>query len=284
MTQEVFLCSINNILNGYCGEDCKFCTQSTRYNIEIGRYRLKNIAEIVAEAKLAKANGALGYCLVTSSKGLNKKLTNFIAEAATAIKAEIDNINIIGCNGTATVEQLKFLKANGVDSYNHNLETSENYYKEICTTHAWSERYQTCLNVKEAGLQLCVGGVFGMGESLEDRKSLIDAIISLNPESVPLNFFIPNEDLPLKERTIEKEAALEIIADVRSKLGEQALLMIAGGREQLFTGFEKEMFQAGANSIVIGDYLTSKGEKPNADIEMLKNLNIEIATSCPDFE
>ena len=284
MTQEVFLCSINNVLNGYCGEDCKFCTQSTRYNIEIGRYKRKDIPRIVEEAKLAKANGALGYCLVTSGKGLNEKMTSFIGETATAIKKEIDNINIIGCNGIATLEQLKYLKANGVDSYNHNLETSKDYYDEVCTTHSWDERYQTCLNAKEAGLQLCTGGVFGMGESLEDRKNLIDAIISLKPESVPLNFFIPNEDLPLKERTIDKDAALEIIADVRSQLGEQALLMIAGGREQLFSGFEKEMFEAGANSIVIGDYLTSKGEKPNADREMLEKLNIEIATTCPDFD
>ncbi len=284
MTQQVFLCAINNVLNGYCGEDCKFCTQSTRYNIEIGRYKRKDIPRIVEEAKLAKANGALGYCLVTSGKGLNEKMAQFIGETATAIKKEIDNINVIGCNGIATLKQLQHLKANGVDSYNHNLETSKNYYNKICTTHSWDERYQTCLNAKEAGLQLCTGGVFGMGESLEDRKALIEAIISLKPESVPLNFFIPNEDLPLKERTIDKEAALEIIADVRSQLGEQALLMIAGGREQLFSGFEKEMFDAGANSIVIGDYLTSKGENPSADKEILEKLNIEIATTCPDFD
>jgi len=284
MEKEIFLCAINNILSGYCGEDCQFCTQSTRYNVAIDRYKLKTIAQIVEEAKIAKSRGAIGYCLVTSGKGLNKKMTNYIAEAATAIKQEIDNINIIGCNGIASLEQLKFLKENGVDSYNHNLEASKNYYKNICTTHAWEERYQTCVNAKEAGLMLCTGGILGMGESTEDRNSLLDSIASLEPESVPLNFFIPNEELPLKERSIELKEGLEIIAKVRGLIGEQALLMIAGGREELFSGKEKEMFDAGANSIVIGDYLTSKGENPNADLKMLKRLNLTVATTCPDFE
>jgi len=283
MEKEIFLCAINNILNGYCGEDCKFCTQSTRYNIEIGRYKLKTIPQIIEEAKVAKSRGALGYCLVSSGKGLNKKMTDFVSEAATAIKNEIENINIIGCNGIATLEQLKTLKANGVDSYNHNLESSKEYYDEICTTHSWEERYQTCVNAKEAGLQLCTGGVVGMGETAEDRNNFIDAILSLEPMSVPLNFFIPNPDLPLTERNINKDEALKIITKVRKGLGEQALLMIAGGREHLFSGFEKEMFDAGANSIVIGDYLTSKGEESNVDLEMLKNLNLKVATECPDF-
>jgi len=282
MKKQIFLCAINNILSGYCGEDCKFCTQSTRYEVDIDRYKLKDIPQIVAEAKIAKARGAMGYCLVTSGKGLNNKIMNFVADAATAIKKEVENINIIACNGIATLEQLQYLKANGVDSYNHNLETSKEYYDQICTTHSWDERYQTCLNVKEAGLQLCSGGVLGMGESVADRQKLVDAIISLKPESVPLNFFIPNDSLPLTERSIELDDALKIITEVRERLGEELLLMIAGGREQLFSGHEKEMFEAGANSMVIGDYLTSKGESSGIDLEMLESLNLEVATSCPD--
>lgn len=283
MKKEIFLCAINNILNGYCGEDCKFCTQSTRYNIEIGRYKLKTVPQIVEEAKIAKSRGALGYCLVSSGKGLNKKMTDFVAEAATAIKNEIEHINIIGCNGIATLEQLKVLKANGVDSYNHNLESSKEYYDQICKTHSWEERYQTCLNAKEAGLQLCTGGIIGMGETIEDRNNFIDSILSLEPMSVPLNFFIPNPDLPLTERNIDKDEALKIITKVRNGIDERALLMIAGGREHLFSGFEKEMFDAGANAIVIGDYLTSKGEDSDVDLKMLKRLNFDIATECPDF-
>jgi len=283
MSKEITLCSINNVLNGYCAEDCKFCTQSTRYDTDINKYKLKTVAQIVEEAHIAKSKGALGYCLVTSTKGLNKKIVSFIAETATAIKKEIDDIIIIACNGTAEVDQLKFLKDHGVDSYNHNLETSKAYYKNICTTHPWEERYQTCLNVKEAGLMLCAGGVFGIGESEADRVSLMNSILSLQPESVPLNFFIPNKDLPLTESNINKTQALEIITKMRSELGEMPLLMAAGGREGLFNGSEKEMFDAGVNSIVIGDYLTTKGENPDSDLNMLKDLNLSIATECPDF-
>ena len=280
MNREIFLCAINNILSGTCKEDCKFCTQSVRYHAKIKRYNYKSIDTIVEEAKRAKANGALGYCLVTAGKGLDDKKVDFVSRTAKAIKKKVKGLNLIACNGTASTEQLRFLKESGIDSYNHNLETSKEYYREICTTHSWEERYQTCLNVKEVGLQLCSGGIWGMGESLEDRESLLKAIVYLNPDSVPLNFYIPNPALPIKSRNISKDEALEIIKKARESLGEDKLLMVAGGRELLFSGFEKEMFSTGANSIVIGDYLTTKGEEPLKDKIMLEKINLKIATSC----
>ncbi len=280
MNREIFLCAINNILSGTCKEDCKFCTQSVRYHAKIKRYNYKSIDTIVEEAKRAKANGALGYCLVTAGKGLDDKKVDFVSKTAKAIKKEVKGLNLIACNGTASTEQLRFLKESGIDSYNHNLETSKEYYREICTTHSWEERYQTCLNVKEVGLQLCSGGIWGMGESLKDRESLLKAIVSLNPDSVPLNFYIPNPALPIKSRNISKDEALEIIKRARESLGDDKLLMVAGGRELLFSGFEKEMFSAGANSIVIGDYLTTKGDEPLKDRLMLEKINLKVATSC----
>ena len=280
MKKEIFLCAINNILSGTCLEDCKFCTQSVRYHADIERYNYKSIDVIVAEAKQAKAHGALGYCLVTAGKGLDDKKVDFVARASVAIKQEVDNLNLIACNGTASVEQLRYLKEHGIDSYNHNLETSKAYYETICTTHPWEERYQTCLNVKEVGLQLCSGGIWGMGESNKDRESLLDAIISLKPESTPLNFYIPNNALPIKGRNITKAEALEIIKKARRGLGEDRLLMVAGGRELIFGGNEKEMFDAGINSIVIGNYLTTTGDAPIKDKEMLHSVGYKIATSC----
>lgn len=280
MNRKIFLCAINNILSGTCKEDCKFCTQSVRYHAKIKRYNYKSIDTIVEEAKRAKANGALGYCLVTAGKGLDDKKVDFVSRTAKAIKKEVKGLNLIACNGTASTEQLRFLKESGIDSYNHNLETSKEYYREICTTHSWEERYQTCLNVKEVELQLCSGGIWGMGESLEDRESLLKAIVSLNPDSVPLNFYIPNPALPIKSRNISKDEALDIIKKARESLGDDKLLMVAGGREPLFSGFEKEMFSAGANSIVIGDYLTTKGEEPLKDKIMLEKINLKVATSC----
>ena len=278
--QPIFLCAINNILSGTCQEDCKFCTQSVRYHADIERYNYKEISDIVKEAKTAKENGALGYCLVTAGKGLDDKKVDFVARAAEAIKAEVEGLNLIACNGTANKEQLTYLKKHGIDSYNHNLETSERYYAEICQTHAWSERYETCENAQSVGLTLCSGGIFGMGETEEDRDELLKAIASLSPMSTPLNFYHPNPALPIKTRNIEKAEALEIISKARSLLGEDRLLMVAGGRELLFNGHEDEMFKAGANAMVIGNYLTTQGLAPNKDQAMLEAFGYEVATSC----
>ncbi len=278
--QPIFLCAINNILSGTCKEDCKFCTQSVRYHADIERYTYKAIDQIVEEARAAKDNGALGYCLVTAGKGLDDKKTTFVADAARAIKSEIEGLNLIACNGTANKEQLRYLKEHGIDSYNHNLETSENYYPEICQTHSWQERWQTCSDAKSVGLTLCTGGIFGMGETAEDRNELLDAIASLEPESTPLNFYHPNPALPIKSRNLTQPEAIDIIKKARELLGEERLLMVAGGRELIFSNEEAKMFEAGANAIVIGNYLTTSGQAPHKDLDILKNLGYEIAIDC----
>ena len=280
MSKQIFLCAINNILSGTCLEDCKFCTQSVRYHADIERYNYKKIDQIVQEAKIAKHHGALGYCLVTAGKGLDDKKVDFVARAAQAIKKEVSGLNLIACNGTANKEQLIYLKEHGLDSYNHNLETSERYYAKICSTHPWSERYETCENVKSVGLALCSGGIFGMGEEKEDRDALLASIASLSPESTPLNFYHPNPALPIKTRNIELDEAVAIIKKARGLLGEEKLLMVAGGRELLFTGKEQLMFESGANAIVIGNYLTTEGIEASTDNKMLDSLGYEVATSC----
>jgi biotin synthase len=278
--KNIFLCAINNILSGNCNEDCKFCTQSVRYKADINRYNYKDINQIVKEAKIAKENGALGYCLVTAGKGLDDKKVEFVAKVAKQIKFSIKGLNLIACNGTANKEQLLYLKKNGIDSYNHNLETSKDFYKTICTTHSWEERYQTCENIKSVGLDLCTGGIFGMGESQKDRDELIKAFSSLKPQSTPLNFYHPNSSLPIKASNITTSEAIEIIKKSRFSLAKDTLLMVAGGRELLFEGDEKAMFEAGANAIVIGNYLTTKGQSPIQDKDIIKNIGYTIATSC----
>ncbi len=278
--KNIFLCAINNILSGNCNEDCKFCTQSVRYKADINRYNYKDINQIVKEAKIAKESGALGYCLVTAGKGLDDKKVEFVAKVAKRIKSSVDGLNLIACNGTANKEQLLYLKKNGIDSYNHNLETSEEFYKTICTTHSWQERYQTCEDIKSVGLDLCTGGIFGMGESQKDRDELIKAFSSLKPESTPLNFYHPNPSLPIKASNITTNEAIEIIKKSRQLLGDDKLLMVAGGRELLFQNNERLMFEAGANAIVIGNYLTTKGQSPIKDKDIIKNIGYTIATSC----
>jgi len=269
----VYLCAISNISSGNCSEDCKFCTQSAHYNTNINVYKEKPINDIIHEAIQAKKNKASGFCLVTSSKGLNDKKLEYICKVAHQIKKEVD-ISLIACNGVASKEQLKELKKVGIKRYNHNLETSKDFYPNICSTHSWEERYTTCENVKEVGLSLCVGGILGLGESKEDRYHMLKSIKSLSPDGIPLNFYIPNQNLPIKQRNITKEEALFWIKEYRKDF--EGILMIAGGREFVFKDKWIEAIKAGANAIVIGNYLTTIGEKTNKDLEILNKYNIKI--------
>ena len=279
MSKSIFLCSISNISSGSCAEDCGFCTQSAKHHANIETYKYKSIDQIVLEAKTVTSYGALGFCLVTSGLGVSDKKLSFVCEAAKAVKAELPNIHLIACNGIASIEQLKELKKAGVDSYNHNLESSKEFYATICSTHSWDDRYQTCLNVKESGLTLCSGGIFGLGESHEDRASFIQSIKELSPSTMPLNFYHPNPALPLHAKPLSEEEALAIITEVKSHLP-QTMLMVAGGREITFKNRQCDIFKAGADAIVIGDYLTTKGQPPIKDLEMIEALGYEIAKSC----
>jgi len=279
MKKSIFLCAISNISSGSCAEDCGFCTQSAHHHANIERYKYKPIEQIVFEAHNATKNGAIGFCLVTSGLGLDDKKLAFVCEAARAVKAELPDIHLIACNGLATIEQLRILKDAGINSYNHNLESSESFYNTICTTHSWQERYQTCLNVHAVGLSLCSGGIFGLGESKEERTAFIQSVKSLAPDTMPLNFFIQNPALPLKTEPLSEKEALDIIKEVRAALP-NTRLMVAGGREITFTSADCDIFEAGADAIVIGDYLTTKGELPERDRSMITRLGYEIATLC----
>jgi len=277
MNQEIFLCSICNINSGTCLEDCKFCSQSVRYKADIERYKQKDIKLIQEEARKARDNGALGFCLVTADKGLNDKTLAFVCSVAKAVKEVAPELRLIACNGTASVEQLLTLKEAGVKAYNHNLETSENFYKEICTTHPWSERYETCQNVNKAGLTLITGGIFGLGEKQEDRVSMLESLASLNPTSVPINFYHHNEALELEPNSLDIEEAFSLIALTRKMIPKADRIMVAGGRELMFGDRQSEIFKYGANSIVIGNYLTTSGRAMNKDLDMLDSLQLEVA-------
>ncbi len=279
---KIFLCSICNINSGTCNEDCKFCSQSVKYSADIERYKQKPLDDILEEAKAAEASGALGFCLVTAQKGLTDKTLRFVCEVAKAVKAEVPRLRLIACNGTASLEQLLTLKEAGVAAYNHNLESSERYYAEICTTHGWDERYETCQNVNKAGMVLITGGIFGMGETQEDRVSMLKALASLNPTSVPINFYHHNPALPLKPNDLTADEALELVKLTRKLIPNADRIMIAGGREMMFQERQSEIFEAGANAIVIGNYLTTSGRERSKDLEMLKNLGLEIAKSPED--
>ncbi|MCW9025730.1 MAG: biotin synthase [Thiovulaceae bacterium] len=277
MQNKIFLCSICNINSGTCKEDCKFCSQSVRYKADIERYKQKPIDDILSEAKTARDNGALGFCLVTSDKGLSEKTLEFVCNTAKVLTKEVPELRLIACNGTATLEQLLILKEAGIKAYNHNLETSRDFYPQICTTHPWDERYETCQNVNKAGLVLISGGIFGLGETREDRISMLESLKSLNPTSVPINFYMHNEALKLNPSTITTDEALSLIKLTREMIPDAERIMVAGGRELMFGKRQNEIFKFGANSIVIGNYLTTSGRMMSKDLDMLKSLNLEIA-------
>jgi biotin synthase len=277
VSEKIFLCSICNINSGTCKEDCKFCSQSVRYKADIERYKQKPIETICQEAVQARDNGALGFCLVTADKGLTDKTLDFVCDVAKEVQKVAPELRLIACNGTATVAQLVTLKEAGIKAYNHNLETSEAFYPQICTTHPWSERYETCQNVNEAGLVLISGGIFGLGESQEDRRSMLASLKSLNPTSVPINFYHHNVALELEPNPLTTDEALALIKLTRETLCDADRIMVAGGRELMFKERQAEIFKNGANSIVIGNYLTTKGRVMSQDLEMLKSLGLDIA-------
>ncbi|MBM0637717.1 biotin synthase [Campylobacter sp. VicNov18] len=276
---QIMLCAISNIASGNCSEDCKYCTQSAYVKTNIQKYRCKDLSQIVLEAKIAKKNEALGFCLVTAGLGLDDEKLEYVCKAARAVHKEVPNLLLIACNGMASVEQLKELKKAGIFSYNHNLETSKEFFPQICTTHTWESRFQTNLNAKEAGLMLCCGGIYGMGESEEDRYSLRKSLQELNPFSSPINFFIANENLNLKVPKLDADEALNIIRQSKQALPD-CVIMVAGGREFVLEDRQYEIFQAGAGAIVVGDYLTTKGEAPSRDIMKLKQMGFTFASEC----
>lgn len=282
MTQKIFLCSICNINSGTCNEDCKFCSQSVKYKADIERYKQKPMDQILTEARKLESLGALGFCLVTAQKGLDDKTLEFVCNVASTLKREVPRLRLIACNGTASVEQLVELKKAGVAAYNHNLETSRAFYAQVCTTHPWDERYETCENVNSVGLKLISGGIFGMGESQEDRLSMLYALKELNPVSVPLNFYHHNPALPLNPSPLSVDESLELIRLSRSILANADRIMIAGGREITFKERQHEIFEAGANSIVLGNYLTTAGREAHTDLEMLQRLGLKIALTPED--
>jgi len=272
----IYLCAISNIRSGSCNEDCKFCTQSAKNRANIKRFKKKEIKDIINEAKIARKYRASGFCLVTSGKELDEDTLDYVIAATKAILKEVD-ISIIACNGLASYEMLKELKKAGVKIYNHNLESSKEFYKNLCTTHDWEDRFKTCQNVKKAGLRLCSGGIFGVGESLEDIDSLILSLKELDVDGIAINFFVPNKNLPITPQ-YDKSYAIEVINRFKKSFFDK-ILMIAGGRELIFKDII-EAINTGANSVVIGDYLTTKGEKRSKDLELLKKFNIKIANEC----
>ena len=272
--EDVKICSIVNAKSGRCVEDCSFCAQSSSFKTDAPETELMSVEEMVAAAKEAEAFGANEFSIVASGTKMDdrKELDKVIA-AVRRIKAET-KLETCCSLGLMELDDLKELKAAGLDRCHHNLETAASFFNEIVTTHTYEDEVKAVQNAKEAGLQVCVGGIFGMGETFAQRVELAFSIRELGTQSLPINFLKPIEGTGLDHlETIEYYDALKTIALLRLVLP-KIDLFVCGGREEVMTDKQEQLFSAGANGILGGNYLTTKGQDPKRDIEMIQSLGL----------
>lgn len=276
----VDLCSIGNVKSGSCSENCSFCAQSAHHpGDESPVYGLKSPDEIVAQAKAAAAAGAKRFCMVSQGRGplyggQQGKEFEVILETVRRI---IDEAAIKPCCalGEVSPDQAIALREAGVTRYNHNLESSEHFFPQVASTHTWRDRVRTIENLKAAGIEACTGGILGMGESWEDRVDMALALRELEVESVPLNLLNPRPGTPMGDRPkLDPYEALKAIAIFRLVLPEQ-IIRYAGGREVVMGELQGLGLQAGINAMLVGNYLTTLGQPPERDREMLASLGLE---------
>ncbi len=270
----VSICSIISAKQGRCTEDCRFCSQSSMYQTEITKFPLiekRKIAEAVEKGKEYKSN-CVG--VVTSGYSLedNDNFNRICDDAYELSRANGPPVHT--SIGTITSTMAKKLVSSGVEMINHNLETSEGYYKNICTTHTYKDRVETIEIAKKEGLRICSGGIFGVGENVEDRLDLAFKLKELDVDTIPLNFLNPAKGTPSSSgKPLEPMEILKIIAVFRYIIPGKEL-KVAGGREENLRDVQSWMFYAGANSTMIGDYLTTKGKLPEDDLQMIKDLGL----------
>jgi biotin synthase len=276
--RTVQLYFLMNAKSGLCPEDCGYCSQSKASTAEIPRYNLLNREQLLAGAADAAQRGAKTYCIVISARGPNERELAAVEEIVPEIKAR-HGLEICACLGLLTQNQADRLAACGVNKVNHNLNTSGEHYAQICTTHTYHDRVDTLRAVRAAGMQLCSGGIIGMGEGPRDVVSMAFALRELGVESIPVNFLNPVEGTPLAgPTTLTPTYCLKTLAMFRL-VNPSSELRIAGGRELHLRSLQPLGLYA-ANSIFVGDYLTTKGQLPEADYAMIRDLGFEITESA----
>jgi len=265
------LCSILNAKSGLCSQDCKFCAQSVRHRTDVPVYGLKEKEEIVEAAQNAKAIGAERFGIVTSGNKLTNKEVDRIAQAISEIK---DKVGIAVCCSLGAVRkaQLRLLKESGLSRYHHNIETSQRFYPRIASTHSFEERLDTINSAKEAGLEVCSGGIIGMGESRQDRIDMACTLKELNVDSVPVNILVPIKGTALEAvEPIPAEDVIRTICIFRIILKDKTI-KIAAGRETALKDSQIKGFMAGANGMIIGGYLTIKGDALESDYALIREI------------
>ncbi|HYZ50355.1 MAG TPA: biotin synthase BioB [Nitrososphaeraceae archaeon] len=262
-----------NAKSGACPEDCSFCAQSSRYHTGIMKYHLLPPTEIIKQAKEAKQSGANSFCLVCAYRSPPKEDFEQICKTIAEIKKDLQ-IDVNVSLGFVTRDMARTLKSIGVKRYNHNLEAAESYFSQICKTHDFHDRVRTAKIVVDEGLELCCGGIIGMGESPGQRLELAFSIKSLHPNEVPINILITRKGTPLEGLIpLDPIDAIKTIAVWRFIMP-KTILKIAGGREVHLQDKDRIALKAGANGIITGGYLTTGGNRSTRDIAMIEEIGL----------
>jgi biotin synthase len=272
---EVEVEGIVSVKTGGCPEDCHFCSQSGLFPSPVRAARL-DVASLVQAAVETAATGASEFCIVAAVRGPDARLMAQMREAIAAIRAAVD-INVAASLGMLTQEQVDDLADMGVHRYNHNLETARSYFPRVVTTHTWEERWSTLTMVRGAGMEVCCGGIVGMGESLEQRAELAAQLAELEPDEVPLNFLNPRPGTPFGDLPVMSGPdALRTIAAFRLALP-RTILRYAGGREITLGDLgTREGMLGGINAVIVGNYLTTLGRSPEEDFALLGDLGMPV--------
>ncbi|OUT60759.1 Biotin synthase [Stieleria bergensis] len=275
--KTVQLYFLMNAKSGLCPEDCHYCSQSKVSDAPVPKYNILKRDKLLDAARVAKERGAKTYCLVISARGPNEREMAAVESIVPEIKEKYD-LDVCACLGLLDRQQADRLRACGVDRVNHNLNTGEEYYGEICTTHTYADRVQTLRNVRDAGMEMCSGGIIGMGESLGDIVSMAFDLKDLGVQSIPLNFLNSIDGTPLEGKTdLSPQDCLRALAMFRF-VNPTRELRISGGREIHLRTLQPLGLYV-ANSVFVGDYLTTQGQAPDEDYQMVKDLGFEVTTS-----
>jgi biotin synthase len=272
---EVEVEGIISLKTGGCPEDCHFCSQSGLFDSPV-RSAWLDVPSLVEAAKQTAKTGATEFCIVAAVRGPDERLMAQVAAGIAAIKDEVD-INIACSLGMLTLAQVDQLAAMGVHRYNHNLETARSYFPRVVTTHTWEERWETLRLVREAGMEVCCGGIVGMGETVQQRAEFAVQLAELTPDEVPLNFLNPRPGTPFGDLSLMSGPdALRTVAAFRLALP-RTVLRFAGGRELTLGDLgARQGLLGGINAVIVGNYLTTLGRPAESDIELLGELQMPI--------
>lgn len=272
--KSVQLYFLVNAKSGLCPEDCGYCSQSKLSKAPIEKYRMMSADQLIDGARVAAERDSKTYCIVISGRAPNEREMNAVEMVVPKIKEKYD-LKICACLGLLTPENADRLKACGVDRVNHNLNTGSEHYDEICSTHSYADRMNTLRNVRSAGLEVCSGGIMGMGESHSDLVSMAMDLRELKAESIPLNFLHAIEGTPLEgQNPLTPHDCLRGLCMMRF-VNPSSEIRIAGGREKHLRTMQPLSLYV-ANSIFVGDYLTTQGQPPESDYQMIRDMGFEI--------